>query len=74
MQRSTCLDCPKAVIDGIPQKGMPAQGLAPDEIVSVQAFLQYLGEHSTEVRDCFRIAERGSSASFLDLPWFEYSR
>ena len=57
---------------GIPEKGMPSFGLDPAEIEAVAAFLDLLARRGTDIRQGFEAAERGSSGSLLDLPWFEY--
>lgn len=58
--------------DGIPEKGMPRLGLPPAEIEAVIGTLELLGTHGAEVRETFVTAERSSSGSLFDLPWFEY--
>lgn len=80
--RATCLTRIHATVDaervatvlrqGIPEKGMPSFALDAAEIEAVSAFLGFLGRHGTEIRQGFEAAERGSSGSLLDLPWFEY--
>jgi len=57
---------------GIPEKGMPSFALPEEDIQAVSAFLELLGLHGTDIRRGFETAERGSSGSLLDLPWFEY--
>jgi len=57
---------------GIPEKGMPSFALPEEDIQAVSAFLELLGRHGTDIRRGFETAERGSSGSLLDLPWFEY--
>jgi nitric oxide reductase subunit C len=58
--------------DGLPAKGMPRFALPPAEIEAVAAFLALLELHGAEIRLGFETAEKSSSGSLLDLPWFEY--
>jgi nitric oxide reductase subunit C len=58
--------------DGIPAKGMPRLALPAVEIEAVRAFLALLNRHGAEIRLGFETAERSSSGSLRDLPWFEY--
>jgi nitric oxide reductase subunit C len=58
--------------DGLPAKGMPRFALPPAEIEAVAAFLSLLELNGAEIRLGFETAEKSSSGSLLDLPWFEY--
>ena len=57
---------------GVPQKGMPDLGLTDEEIAATTAFLARIREVGSEVRAGFEAAERATSGSLMDLPWFEY--
>jgi nitric oxide reductase subunit C len=57
---------------GIPEKGMPRLALAPAEIESLTAFLAFLEQNGSDIRLAFDTAEKSSSGSLGDLPWFEY--
>jgi len=57
---------------GIPARGMPPFDLSTAEVEAVAAFLAALAARGPEIRSGFESAERGSSGSLSDLPWFEY--
>ena len=58
--------------EGIPAKGMPALRLSSSEAQAVEAFLARLESVGGTLRSGFESAERSSSGSLLELPWFEY--
>ncbi len=60
------------LVEGIPERGMPRLGLAPDQVAALRAFLELLARHGDEIHLGFERAERASSRSLRGLPWFEF--